>query len=82
VRERLHDAGINFEELYASSFAVKSGTKTTTFRPKKTTVELTTFYISHPNIFDLLQSSAEQAGLNNGYLEALTRFADKDLHEN
>jgi hypothetical protein len=38
VREKLHDAGIDFDEIYVLSFAVKCGTKTTTFRPKKTTV--------------------------------------------
>jgi len=38
VREKLHDAGIDFQEIYALSFAIKYGTKTTTFRPKKTTV--------------------------------------------
>lgn len=38
VREKLRNAGIDFEEIYASSFAVKCGTKTTTFHPKKVTV--------------------------------------------
>jgi hypothetical protein len=38
IRERLHNAGIEFEEINASSFAVRCGAKTTTFRPKKTTV--------------------------------------------
>jgi hypothetical protein len=34
VREKLHAAGIDFEVIYELSFAVKSGTKTTIFRPK------------------------------------------------
>jgi hypothetical protein len=38
VREKLRSAGIEFEEIYASSFAVRCRAKTTTFRPKKTTV--------------------------------------------
>ena len=38
AREKFHNEGIDFEEIYALSFAVKCGTKTTTFRPKKTTV--------------------------------------------
>jgi hypothetical protein len=38
VREELRSAGIEFEEIYASSFAVRCRAKTTTFRPKKTTV--------------------------------------------
>ena len=38
VRKELHSAGIDFEEIYALSFAVKCGTKTMTFHPKKTTV--------------------------------------------
>jgi hypothetical protein len=35
VRPRLNDAGIHFEEVYASSFAIRCATKTTTFRPQK-----------------------------------------------
>jgi hypothetical protein len=38
VREKLHDKGIDFEVIYASSFAVKSGAKTTTFHPQKAAV--------------------------------------------
>jgi hypothetical protein len=38
VREKLNNAGIEFQVIYASSFAVRCGAKTTTFRPKKTTV--------------------------------------------
>jgi hypothetical protein len=38
VREKLHNAGIEFEEIYALSFAVRCGTKTTNFRPKKAAV--------------------------------------------
>ena len=32
---RLDGMGIDFEEIYATSFVVKRGAKTTTFRPKK-----------------------------------------------
>jgi hypothetical protein len=35
VHEQSHDAGFNFVEIYASSFVVKCGAKTTVFRPKK-----------------------------------------------
>ena len=35
VRPRLNDAGIHFEEVYAPSFAVRCGAKTTVFRPQK-----------------------------------------------
>jgi hypothetical protein len=35
VRPKLDADGIHFEEIYASSFAVRVGTKTTNFRPKK-----------------------------------------------
>lgn len=35
AREQLHNAGVDFEELYVSSFGVESGGKTTTFRPGK-----------------------------------------------
>jgi hypothetical protein len=38
ARPKLKDAGVDFEEIYASSFAVRCGTKTTTFRPQKTLV--------------------------------------------
>jgi hypothetical protein len=38
VREKLHDAGIDFQEIFALSFAIRCGTKMTIFRPKKTTV--------------------------------------------
>jgi hypothetical protein len=38
VQEKLNNAGIEFEEINASSFAVRCGAKTTTFHPKKTTV--------------------------------------------
>jgi hypothetical protein len=36
VRPKLDADGIHFEEIYASSFAVRLGTKTTNFRPQKT----------------------------------------------
>jgi hypothetical protein len=35
VRGKLHDAGIDFQEIYASSFGVKCGGKTNTFHPQK-----------------------------------------------
>jgi hypothetical protein len=35
VRGKLHDAGIDFQEMYASSFGVKCGGKTKTFHPQK-----------------------------------------------
>ena len=35
VRPKLNDAGIDFEEIYASSFALRCGAKTTTFHPEK-----------------------------------------------
>jgi hypothetical protein len=38
VRAKLNNAGIEFDEINASSFAVRCGAKTTTFHPKKTTV--------------------------------------------
>lgn len=38
VREKLNNVGIEFEEISGSSFAVRCEAKTTTFRPKKTTV--------------------------------------------
>jgi hypothetical protein len=38
VRRKLHDAGIDFQELYASSFRVKCGRKTKTFHPRKSQV--------------------------------------------
>jgi hypothetical protein len=38
VREKLDNAGIQFQVIYASSFVVRCEAKTTTFRPKKTTV--------------------------------------------
>ena len=38
VREKLRSAGVEFEEIYASSFTVRCGAKTATFSPKKTTV--------------------------------------------
>jgi hypothetical protein len=34
VREPLRKAGIDFQEVYARSFRVRSGAKVTTFRPK------------------------------------------------
>lgn len=38
VRGELHDAGIDFQEIYASSFSVSFGAKTKTFHPQKTQV--------------------------------------------
>jgi hypothetical protein len=38
VRGELHDAGIEFQKIYASPFGVKCGAKTKTFRPQKTPV--------------------------------------------
>jgi hypothetical protein len=38
TREQLHEAGVDFEEIYAASFGVKCGAKTTTFHPQKTKV--------------------------------------------
>jgi hypothetical protein len=38
VREKLSNVGVEFEATSGSSFAVRCGAKTTTFRPKKTTV--------------------------------------------
>ena len=38
VRGKLHDAGINFQEIYASAFDVKCGATTTSFHPQKTQV--------------------------------------------
>ena len=38
ARPRLNDAGIHFEEIYASSFAIRCATKTTTFRPQQSHV--------------------------------------------
>jgi hypothetical protein len=35
ARPRLHDAQIDFDVIYASSFAVKSGSKIKSFHPKK-----------------------------------------------
>jgi hypothetical protein len=35
VRPQLHDVGVDFEEVYASSFRVKCGAKTTTFHSGK-----------------------------------------------
>jgi hypothetical protein len=35
VRDQLAGMGIDFEEVYATSFIVKFGAKTTTFHPKK-----------------------------------------------
>lgn len=34
AKGRLHDAGVDFQVIYASSFAVKAGAKTKTFRAK------------------------------------------------
>jgi len=36
VRGKLHDVGVDFDEIYASSFLVKSGAKMIAFHPKKT----------------------------------------------
>ena len=38
VRRLLHDAGIDFHEIYAPSFRVQQGTKITTFHPGKVKV--------------------------------------------
>ena|SRR5277367_3934344 len=38
VRAKLNNAGIEFHVIYESSFAVRCGARTTTFRPQKTTV--------------------------------------------
>jgi len=38
AREKLNNAGVSFEEIYATSFAVRCGAKATTFRPKKAKV--------------------------------------------
>jgi hypothetical protein len=38
ARAKLNDAGIEFDEIYTSSFAVRCGEKTTTFRPKMAAV--------------------------------------------
>lgn len=35
VRGKLRDAGIDFQEIYASAFTVKCGAKTKVFRPRK-----------------------------------------------
>jgi hypothetical protein len=67
VRGKLHRAGIEFEEINASSFAVRCGAKTTIFRPKKTKVG---YYFVTPGKpprieygvvtdFDILQVAAE-----------------------
>jgi hypothetical protein len=46
VRKPLNDAGIDFEEVYASSFHVRRGSRTTTFRPGKVKVG---YYFVAPN---------------------------------
>jgi hypothetical protein len=38
VGGKLHDAGIDFQVIYASSFGIKCGGKTKTFHPQKTEV--------------------------------------------
>jgi hypothetical protein len=38
VRGELHDAGIDFQEIYASSFSLRFGAKTKRFHPRKTQV--------------------------------------------
>jgi hypothetical protein len=38
VRKPLHDAGVDFQEIYAPSFRVRQGTRITTFRPGKVKV--------------------------------------------
>jgi hypothetical protein len=38
ARAKLHDSGIDFQEVYASSFSVKCGSKTKNFHPQKTQV--------------------------------------------
>ena len=38
VRKPLHDAGIDFKEIYAKSFQIQRGTRITTFRPGKADV--------------------------------------------
>lgn len=38
VRAKLQDAGIDFREIYASSFSVRFGAKTKSFHPRKTQV--------------------------------------------
>ena len=38
VRKPLHDAGIDFQEIYALSFRVQRGTRTAIFRPGKVKV--------------------------------------------
>lgn len=38
VRQPLHDAGIDFLEIYASSFRIQRASRTTTFRPRKVKV--------------------------------------------
>lgn len=38
VGGELHDAGIDFQEIYASSFSLRFGAKTKTFHPQKTQV--------------------------------------------
>jgi hypothetical protein len=46
VREPLHNAGIDFQEVYALSFRVQIGAKITTFRPGKVNVG---YYFIAPN---------------------------------
>ena len=71
VRKPLHDAGIDFREIYASSFRIRSGTKVTTFRPHKDKVG---YYLIAPGRTprieygvmtnsDLLQVSNEYFGI-------------------
>ncbi|HTQ98302.1 MAG TPA: hypothetical protein VMH89_15930 [Candidatus Acidoferrum sp.] len=38
VRTKLHDAGIDFQEIYAAAFIVKCGAKTRNFHPQKAEV--------------------------------------------
>jgi hypothetical protein len=71
VRKPLHDAGIDFKEIYALSFRVQRGTRTTTFRSGKDSVG---YYLVAPSKeprieygvmtdTDLLQIAAEYFGL-------------------
>jgi hypothetical protein len=46
VRKRLKDAGIDFEEVYAGSFSVQRGSRTTTFRSGKVKVG---YYFAAPD---------------------------------
>jgi hypothetical protein len=46
IREPLHNAGIEFQEVYAPSFRVQVGARVTTFRPGKVNVG---YYFIAPN---------------------------------